>query len=150
MKHFIVLFFFFTLSLQAQFQVNGIVKDASTQKPLPFTNIISEDGSSTISDVDGKFSIASKNSITTLTVSYIGYVNKIIPVTNDQLFYKVALLQKTDQLNEVLVSNENPALAIIKKAIQNKAENNPQEKLKHFEYKSYTKPIVTTNPESIT
>ncbi|OOG63751.1 DUF5686 family protein [Flavobacterium sp. A45] len=149
MKHFIVLFFFFTLSLQAQFQVNGIVKDASTQKPLPFANIISEDGSSTISDVDGKFSIASKNSITTLTVSYIGYVNKIIPVTNDQLFYKVALLQKTDQLNEVLVSNENPALAIIKKTIQNKAENNPQEKLKSFEYKSYNKLIVTANPDSI-
>lgn len=149
MKHFIVLFFFFTLSLQAQFQVNGIVKDASTQKPLPFANIISEDGSSTISDVDGKFSIASKNSITSLTVSYIGYVNKIIPVTKDQLFYKVALLQKTDQLNEVLVSNENPALAIIKKAIQNKAENNPQEKLKSFEYKSYNKLIVTANPDSI-
>ncbi|HEU4788292.1 MAG TPA: DUF5686 family protein, partial [Flavobacterium sp.] len=149
MKHFIVLFFLFTLSLQAQFQVNGIVKDASTQKTLPFASIVSNDGSNTISDVDGKFSLASENKITSITVSYIGYIKNTINIENDKLFYKIALIQKTNQLNEVLVSNENPALAIIKKTIQNKTENNPQKKLKSFEFKSYNKLIVTANPDSI-
>ena len=91
MKHFIFLFFFFTLSLQAQFQINGIVKDASTQKNLPFASIITNDGSNTISDVDGKFSISSKNKISFLTVSYIGYQKNSIAVENNQLFYKIYL-----------------------------------------------------------
>ncbi|MBW4359407.1 DUF5686 family protein [Flavobacterium taihuense] len=149
MKHFIVLFFLFTLSLQAQFQINGIVKDASTQKTLPFASIVSDDGSNTISDVDGKFSLLYKNKITSITVSYIGYLPKAISIESNKVFYKITLVQKTNQLNEVLVSNENPALAIIKKVIENKVQNNPQEKLKSFEFKSYNKLIVTANPDSI-
>jgi hypothetical protein len=149
MKHFIALFFFFTLSLQAQFQINGIVKDATTQKPLPFATIISDEGSNSISDVDGKFSLLSKKQITFITVSYIGFEDKTTSVDNNKTFYSISLFQKTNSLNEVLVSNENPALAIIKKAIQNKKENNPQKKLKTFEFKSYNKLIVTANPDSI-
>ncbi|PZX93891.1 carboxypeptidase-like regulatory domain-containing protein [Flavobacterium aquariorum] len=149
MKYFFLLFFFFTLSLQAQFQVNGIVKDASTQKTLPFASIITNDGSNTISDVDGKFSISSKNKITSITVSYIGYLKNTISTEDNKLFYKITLVEKANQLNEVLVSNANPALAIIEKVIQKKAENNPQKKLKSFEFKSYNKLIVTANPDSI-
>ncbi|WP_281636497.1 DUF5686 family protein [Flavobacterium marginilacus] len=149
MKHCVLLFFFFTLSLKAQFQVNGIVKDAASQKGLPFASIVSNEGSSSISDVDGKFSISSKNKISSLTVSYVGYQKKTITVTDGQLFYKILLQQKTDYLNEVRISNINPALAIIKKAIQNKTQNNPQERLKSYEYKSYNKLIVTANPDSI-
>ncbi|HKO77978.1 MAG TPA: carboxypeptidase-like regulatory domain-containing protein, partial [Flavobacterium sp.] len=82
MKHFFLLFFFFTLSLQAQFQVNGIIKDASTQKTLPFASIITNDGTNTISDVDGKFSISSINKITSITVTYIGYLKNTISTEN--------------------------------------------------------------------
>jgi hypothetical protein len=59
MKH---LFFaiFLLLSIQAQFQVNGIVKESTANEPLAFATITSVDGSTTISDVDGKFSISSK------------------------------------------------------------------------------------------
>lgn len=89
MKHCVLLFFFFTLSLKAQFQVNGIVKDAASQKGLPFASIVSNEGSSSISDVDGKFSISSKNKISSLTVSYVGYQKKTITVTDGQLFYKI-------------------------------------------------------------
>ena len=60
MKHLCLLLFFFTISLQAQFQVTGIVKDISTNKPLPFATITGNDGTNTISDVDGKFIILSK------------------------------------------------------------------------------------------
>ncbi|AOW11268.1 DUF5686 family protein [Flavobacterium gilvum] len=149
MKHFLILFFFFTLSLKAQFQVNGIVKDAVNQKGLPFASIHSNDGSNTVSDVDGKFSITSKNQISFLTISYVGYQSQSIAVDINQLYYKILLQQKTNSLNEVRVSNINPALAIIKKTIQNKTKNNPQEKLNSFEFKSYNKLIVTANPDSI-
>ncbi|WP_100842438.1 DUF5686 family protein [Flavobacterium sp. 5] len=149
MKYFILLFFFFTLSLQAQFQANGIVKDATTQKTLPFASIITNDGSNTISDVDGKFSITSKNKITSITISYIGYFKKTITVESTQIFYKITLTPNVNPLNEVLISNVNPALEIIKKAIQNKSKNNPEQKLNSFEFKAYNKLIVTANPDSI-
>jgi hypothetical protein len=38
MKH-LCLFFFFTLSIQAQFQVNGIVKESIANEPLAFATI---------------------------------------------------------------------------------------------------------------
>ncbi|MFM2228912.1 MAG: hypothetical protein RL607_170, partial [Bacteroidota bacterium] len=55
MKRLYLLFLLYTLSLQAQFQVNGIIKDSETKKALPFATIKSETGFSTIADVDGKF-----------------------------------------------------------------------------------------------
>jgi len=149
MKHFILLFFLFTLSIQAQFQANGIVKDASTQKTLPFATIVLNDGTNAISDVDGKFSVTSNSKIESLTISYIGYIKETIKIEKNQSFYKIALTPKINPLNEVLIANVNPALAIIKKTIENKAQNNPQKRLKTFEYKSYNKLIVTANPDSI-
>lgn len=149
MKHFLILFFFCTFSLQAQFQINGIVKDATTQKGLPFASILSSDGINTISDVDGKFSLSSKNTISFLTVSYIGYQQKSIPIDNAKKFHRIALVQKTNSLNEVVVSNINPATTIIKKTILYKARNNPQQKLRSFQFKAYNKLIVTANSDSI-
>jgi hypothetical protein len=45
---------------------------------------------------------------------------------------------------------KNPANPIIRKVIRNKPANDPQKKLKSFAFKSYTKLIVTANPDSIT
>jgi hypothetical protein len=149
MKHFVILFFFFTLSLQAQFQVNGIVKDASTKKVLPFATISTNDGTNTVSDVDGKFSISVQIEITTLQISYVGYLKKTITTQKNKSFYSVFLAQKADELHEVVISNKNPALEIIKKSIENKRKNNPLEKLSSFEFKSYNKLIVTANPDSV-
>lgn len=149
MKHFFLFFFFLTLSLHAQFQLSGIVKDASTNKALAFATISIHSGSTTITDVDGKFSINSKTIFNSFSVSYIGYIKKNVTVTSNKKFYTVLLSQKTDKLNEVVISNENPALVIIRKVIENKNKNNPQQKLNSFEFKSYNKLIVTANPDSI-
>lgn len=149
MKQFYLLFFLFTFSLQAQFQINGIVKESSTQKPLPFATITANDGTNTISDVDGKFSIFPLKKIVSFDISYVGFSKTTVTVLNDKSFYTVFLSPKNDELKEVMVSNKNPALAIIKKTIANKDSNNPQKKLNSFEFKSYNKLIVTANPDSI-
>ena len=149
MKQLCLLFFFLTLTLQAQFQVNGIVKESSTNKPLPFATITANDGANTISDVDGKFSFLSSKRVETFDVSYVGFHKSSVSIEKDKLFYTVLLSPKTDNWNEVFVGNENPALAIIKKAIKNRNNNNPQKKLKSFQFKSYNKLIVTANPDSI-
>lgn len=148
MRLFCFLTLFFTLSIQAQFQISGIVTD-SNNKPLPFATITTSDNSNTITDVDGKFIFKTIAESGTFTVSYIGFQTKIIALLENKKFYTVSLSQKTDDLKEVIVSNENPALTIIKKVIANKNNNNPQKKLSSFEYKTYNKLIVTANPDSI-
>ena len=149
MKQLCLFFFFLTLSLQAQFQVNGIVKESTTNKPLPFATITTNNGLNTISDVDGKFSIETAIPFTAFDISYIGFTKARITIEKNKNYYVVVLSQKTDNLNEVKISNENPALAIIRKTIKNKNNNNPQKKLRSFEFKSYNKLIVTANPDSI-
>ncbi|GAA4134033.1 DUF5686 family protein [Flavobacterium chungbukense] len=139
---------FFTLTLQAQIQINGIITD-SNNKPLPFATITTSENNNTITDVDGKFIFKISSSANTLTVSYIGFQTKTIALLNGKTFYAVSLVQQTDDLKEVVVSNENPALTIIRKVIANKSLNNPQKKLNSFEYKTYNKLIVTANPDSI-
>ncbi|WP_428231131.1 DUF5686 family protein [Flavobacterium sp.] len=147
MKLFCLLSLFFTLTIQAQFQINGIVTDPNN-KPLPFATITTSDNINTITDVDGKFIFKPSATASSFSVSYIGFQTKIVAIT-DKKYYLIALSQKTDDLKEVVISNENPALTIIRKVIANKDKNNPQKKLTSFEYKSYNKLIVTANPDSI-
>lgn len=149
MKQLCLLFFFLSLSTQAQFQVNGIVKESTTNKLLPFASITTNNGFNTITDVDGKFSISTLFPFTELTISYIGFDKTSITIEENKKYYVVMLSQKTADLNEVVIASENSALAIIKKAIENKDSNNPQKKLRSFEFKSYNKLIVTANPDSI-
>lgn len=149
MKLLCFLTLFFTLSLQAQFQINGIVTEKVTNKPLPFATIITNDGVNFITDVNGKFTLETDSSIAYFTVSYVGYTSVKIHTSADKKFYKVGLVASTAILNEVVISNDNQALAIIRKAIENKNKNNPQKKLATFEYKTYNKLIVTANPDSI-
>lgn len=148
MKLFCFLMLFFTLTLQAQFQINGIVNDPNN-KPLPFATITTSENTHAVTDVDGKFTITSKLKITGFTVSYIGFESTTIITSDQKKFYPVILNLKTDALQEVVVTNENPALAIIRNVIASKNTNNPQKKLKSFEYKTYNKLIVTANPDSI-
>lgn len=149
MKRLFLLFLFFTLSLQAQFQVNGIIKDSETKRALPFATIKTENGFTTISDVDGKFNFLLASQPETLTVSYVGYESKTISLFEIKTFFTLYLLPKIDVLKEVSISNINPANAIIAKVIREKENNNPQKKLNSFQFKSYTKLLVTANPDSI-
>ena len=149
MKRLSVLLLFFTLSLQAQFQVNGIIKDSETKKALPFATIKTENGFSTISDVDGKFNFLLASQPETLTVSYIGYESKTISLFEIKPYSTLYLLPKINTLKEVAISNVNPANAVIAKVIQEKQHNNPQKKLQTFQFKSYNKLLVTANPDSI-
>lgn len=143
------LLFFFTLSLQAQFQINGIVKNANSNEVLPFASITTDNGNYSVTDVDGKFSITSSTPISYFYVTYIGYTKTKINIQKNSNFYNVSLTQTTDNLNEVVINTENAALAIIKKTIALKDNNNPQKRLNSFEFKTYNKLIVSANPDSI-
>ena len=148
MKQICFLFFLVSLSLQAQFQVNGLVTAASTRQPLAFASVVADNGTKAVTDVDGKFTLNTKKKVSSFTVSYIGFVKSIITITINKSTYYISLDEKSDDLREVIISNENPALAIIKKTIAKKTTNNPATRLQSFDFKSYTKLVVTANPET--
>ncbi|MEY2867817.1 MAG: hypothetical protein RIR01_217, partial [Bacteroidota bacterium] len=148
MRH-LFLFFFFTLTLQAQFRINGIVKESASNKALAFASITTNNGINSISDVDGKFEIISSKPITFFYVSYIGYNKTKIDILNNNRFFNIKLVQNTAKLNEVVVATQNAANTIIKKTIALKDTNNPEKKLANFAFKTYNKLIVSANPDSI-
>lgn len=149
MKQFILLFLFFTLSLKAQFQVNGVVKDFETKKALPFATLKTNSGLSTITDVDGKFSLSTKLQTETLTIQYLGYEPKTISTIELNNNIAIYLSPKIDVLKEVVISNAATAKNIIAKVIALKEQNDPKKKLSSFQFKSYNKLFVTANPDSI-
>lgn len=148
MKYFIF-FFLVSFSIQAQSQVNGIIKDFSSGQPLAFASINTPNGIKTLSDVDGKFSISAPSEIEFISVTYIGHVPATIKIKKNQHFYPIFLQQKAEELQPINLFNKNNALWIIKKTISLKDENNPQKRLNSFKFKSYNKLIVTANPDSI-
>lgn len=132
-----------TSLLQAQYQINGKIIDSKTNEALAFANItfngIKTKG--TISDIDGYFYYESKNPITSLEVSYLGYKSlKINASTTNDIVIK--LVPSDEALDEVIITNgENPALRIIRKVIANRDQNNPLKK-GGFTYVSYNRSIV--------
>ncbi len=138
-----------SLSVKAQFQLNGIVKDAATAKVLSFASVITPLGNNTIADVDGKFTISSITPINEFSISYIGYDKKRILIEKEKTFYLVYLQQNTNDLQEVIIPQENPAVAIIRKTIALKDQNNPQQRVSAFEFKCYNSLVITANPDSI-
>lgn len=138
-----------SVSLHAQFQVSGIVKDESTKKPLPFASVSSAE-KSTITDVDGKFILQSDSEILNIIVSYVGYSSKNLQPKGNKKHFEILLSPKAEKLSEIEIKSvENPANSIIQKVIGLKKENNPQQKLKSFQFKTYNKLVVTANPDSI-
>ncbi len=149
MKQFIFLFLLFPLLLKAQFQVNGVVKDLDTKKPLPFASLKTNIGFFAITDVDGKFSFNASLQTETLTFQYIGYVQKTISINEGNKNSTIYLSPKIDALKEVVISNYATAKNIINKVIALKEQNDPKKKLSSFQFKSYNKLLVTANPDSI-
>ena len=141
--------FLFCASLNAQIQLNGIIKDSSTKKPLSFATITLDNGFVSISDVDGKFNFSSIVNVSSFEVTYIGYEKRKINIENTSKFQVVLLSPKIDLLQDVIIINENLANKIIQKAIDNKDKNNPQKKLNSFQFNTYNKLLVSANPDSI-
>lgn len=144
------LFLFISLSVQAQSAITGIVKDDKTQQALPFATIYQQNGKSIIADMDGKFVLEHATLYEVFTVTYLGYEERSFKITPGRIFYSVPLEAKPNTLNELVINASNPANDIIRKAIERKPANNPQQKLNSFSYKSYERLIVTANPDSIT
>ncbi|HTB05740.1 MAG TPA: DUF5686 family protein [Bacteroidia bacterium] len=140
-----------SLNLHAQqYEVEGKVVDKNTHAVLPFVNMIvtGSPQNGATADIDGNFKIISLSPIHSLTFSYVGYHDAIITLKDTARVIKnltIRLEEEAYHLNEVLVlPGVNPALRIIRQAIDNRDRNNP-EKVRSFTYVSYNKMYCTSD-----
>lgn len=129
--------------LAAQVAVTGRTVDARTFEPLPFVNI-TVDGTrtGTVSDIDGRFTIAAAALPVTLRFTYVGYDATTLSVT-DAAPVTVRLSERSELLREaVILPGENPAHRIIKAVHRNRKENDGMRHRAH-RYRSYSKTIFT-------
>ena len=134
---------FLTLSIQAQFTIEGVVKEDFTNKTIPFASILINNKFKTLSDIDGKFILENETKFSNFQVKYVGFEEKNF-VIKDEKFFSIHL-----KPNSSFLVNNNRVIEILNKVVVNKKLNNPQKKLNSFEFKSYNKLIVTANPDSI-
>ncbi len=139
-----------TLIINAQqFTIKGKIVDADSKFPLSFANIrVAETTLGTSSNVNGKFELKLKQGTYKLIASFIGYYSDTVNVEVVENLNEVnfSLRQSEIILSEVLVKpGVNPALEIVKKAIEKKNIRN--NRLKNYEVEAYTKGLVRTTEE---
>ena len=151
MKSILIIFlcgFLITVNAQ-QFNLSGTVTDESNNQTLSFTNIrVADTTLGTSSNIDGKFELKLPAGNYKLIASFIGYNSDTLEITLNKNIsdFKFSLLQTKVDLEEVVIKpGENPALEIIRKAIENRKLRN--QKINNYEVEAYTKGIIRTTEE---
>jgi hypothetical protein len=135
-------------SLFAQYSLSGKVMDAKSISPLAFVTVIVNDArNGTYTDIDGNFNVQSSEPIYQLKLSYVGYKPLTMKVAGEKVL-SVYLEQAVVEIGTATVfSGENPAERIVRLAIENKKDNNPERGV-GFTYDSYNKLIFTADIDS--
>ncbi len=127
---------FASLSLAQKIQI----LDKNTNQPIPFASVRSMDGKHGLSsDIDGYVNLNSDYK--SLIISHINYQSQPF---NAPFSTKIYLVPKQNELFEVVVSSVNPAIRIIKKAVENRDLNNPRN-LNSFSHYAYSRLYLDMN-----
>ncbi len=148
------LFIFFAIILinpiySQQVSISGKVIDEQTLSPLSFANIrVEETLTGTSANVNGEYELKVKQGTYRLIASFIGYYSDTLTVVADQNLKNVdfRLLQTKVDLQEIVITpGNNPALEIIRKAIEKRKLHN--QKIKNYEVEAYTKGLIRTTED---
>ena len=120
-RYLIFLFLFFSVAISHAQVIKGTVEDAKG-KPIPFATIYVKEISQGITATeDGEFELAIAEGTYTCFFRSLGYemITQQITVSKQSVPLKIVLSEKAYELKpvEVLSSRENPAYAIMRKAI---------------------------------
>lgn len=146
-----ILFFsllFTTAVYSQQYVLSGKVFDKTNHSSLSYANIrIEGTASGTSTNFEGTYQLRLKPGNYRLIASYIGYKSDTISASlNSNKTVNFVLQQIPVHLSEITVlPGENPALEIIRRAIQAKHQRN--EKLNSYIFHAYTKGIVKTTKD---
>lgn len=122
--------------------LSGTVRDATTNTPLPAANVRIEGTSKgTVANVMGVYRLSLDKGEYTIVYSYIGYHSDTLRITIDRSVEHDASLQPTPiQFAEVLVTSEDPAMAIMRKVIEFKKQW--MLTLKTYEFDAFTRMVM--------
>ena len=136
---FLVFTFFDTHFLAAQVRFNGTVADAESGELLPAANIqIQGTFQGTITNSEGAFAIQVESLPAVFVVRYIGYETTRIEVTEEsERQVNISLAPIVYSLEELVVTDEDQAVSIMKRVIERKQEW--REALDAFEAEAYTR-----------
>lgn len=123
----------------AQSQIAGLVYDSETGDPMAYVKVSS--GSENVySNIDGKFSLRSCND--SIVFSYVGY-NRFALACSAGV--REAALSPKQSIDELLIKTDDPSKDIIRRVIENKEANNPENR--RFSYTAYNKFYFTVKPK---
>ncbi len=128
-------------------KIMGTITDQSTGEPMPYVNIVFNGKPIGItSDFNGKYSIETLNPGDSLIASFIGFETQTKKVEKGKFQYiNFEMVPLEFELQTVvIVAGENPAEILLRKIIENKAQNNP-DKFEAFEYEAYNKIQIDLN-----
>ncbi len=150
-KPYFIYLLLFPLFTYSQVFVKGKVIDKQTGAPLAFANIYSTPQNGCVSDFDGLFVLPVSKKDSIIHINYIGYQSKTLKINPNLEFYEIALQPASEQLQTVVINGKyvNPAIALMKKAIKQKKENNYQSKLTRYAYTKYIKFITGADTDAI-
>ena len=99
-----IVFFLCAFATQAQHALKGLVVDAASSEPIPFTHIKLNEENGVVSDADGRFEISElQPGVYELEFSFIGYkdVKKTINLKRKVLHLNVLMESEVMQLSQV-------------------------------------------------
>ena len=124
------------------FVVSGTVRDKSSGESLVAANIrIDGTARGTISNAEGAYRLSLPPGSYSLIVSFIGYKSDTVRVAlMRDTMHDVALVPIAVQLAEIVVTDEDPAVRIMRNVIENKGQW--KERLKSYQFDAFTRQIL--------
>ena len=122
--------------------LTGTVRDAATNSPLPSANVRIEGTSKgTVANAMGVYILSLEKDRYTVIYSFIGYRSDTLRVTLDRsMEYSPSLQPTAIQMAEVVVTSEDPAMAIMRKVIEYKKQW--MQTLRSYEFEAFTRMVM--------
>ncbi len=113
---------FSTFNVFSQKKISGKIADSKTGEGLPAAHVIIKDTyTGTIANEDGEYSLVVKSFPATIVVRYIGFETQEKTIDEDFDGYLDFLLEESvAQMEELVVTTEDPAIRIMKEVIARK------------------------------
>ena len=149
-NHLLLAVFLISSNIFSQtFTISGKINDSQSGEALPYGNVrVLNTTLGTAANAKGDYEIKLTSGSHLLVASYIGYYSDTIAVElkNNTTGVNFSLRRTEIILPEIVIKpGENPALEIIRKAIEKKKERNS--KLNTYEFEAYTKGLIRTTDE---
>lgn len=134
-----------------QVSLKGKIVDSENNEPLFFANIrILNTSAGTTSNKNGDFELKLKPGTYALAASFIGYDSDTLELKVNEYINSITIKLAPIRITypEIIIKpGENPAIAIIRKAIERKNER--KNKINDYVFEAYTKGLIKTNQDII-